>query len=122
MALNRVAPLLRIFDEHKAKEFYLDFLEFRLDFEHRHVENAPLYMQISKDSCTLLLSEHYGDGCAGCAIAIETDDLDNYQRLLHDKNYKYAKPGIQKMPWGSRNMQISDPFGNKITFTDAIST
>lgn len=27
---------------------------------------------------------------------------------------KYAKPGIQDMPWGSKNMTISDPFGNKI--------
>lgn len=122
MALNKIAPLLRIFDEHKAKEFYLDFLGFKLDFEHRHSDNAPLYMQVSKDNCILLLSEHFGDGSPGCSIAIETDTLDEYCRALLDKNYKYAKPGIQKMPWGSRNMSISDPFGNKITFTDAIST
>jgi len=121
MTMKRVAPLLRIFDEKKAKEFYLDFLEFNLDFEHRHFENAPLYLQVSKDNCTLLLSEHYGDGCSGCGIAIELDNIDEYQKLLIDKNYPYAKPGIQKMPWGSRNMTINDPFGNRLTFTDAIS-
>ncbi|WP_286740022.1 glyoxalase superfamily protein, partial [Acinetobacter sp. UBA1496] len=41
---------------------------------------------------------------------------------LNQKNYKFAKPGIQDMPWGSKNMSIADPFGNNITFTNAIST
>jgi len=122
MSMNRIAPLVRIFDENKAKEFYLDFLGFKLDFEHRHFENAPLYMQVIQDNCTLLLSEHYGDGSPGITIAIELDNLDEYHQRLSEKNNKYVKPSIQKMPWGSRNMTIHDPFGNKITFTDAISS
>ena len=31
----RAIPVLRIFDLAKAKEFYLDFLGFRLEWEHR---------------------------------------------------------------------------------------
>jgi len=122
MAFTRVAPLIRIFDEHKAREFYVEFLGFKVDFEHRHFEGAPLYMQVSKGECLLLLSEHYGDGGAGCSIVIETDELEPYCDELNKKNYKYAKPGIQDMPWGGKNMAIADPFGNKITFTNAIST
>jgi len=26
------------------------------------------------------------------------------------------------MPWGSRDMSIRDPFGNRLTFTSAISS
>lgn len=40
-------PILRIFDEEKANEFYLSFLEFKLDWEHRFADGMPLYMQIS---------------------------------------------------------------------------
>jgi len=35
---------------------------------------------------------------------------------------KYARPGIEVMPWGTRDMAIRDPFGNKLTFTDVIRT
>ena len=122
MAFTKVAPLIRIFDENKAREFYIDFLGFNIDFEHRHFDDAPLYMQISKGDCLLLLSEHHGDSSPGIAINIETDELESYCKELNQKNYKYARPGIQNMPWGSRNMSIADPFGNKITFTNAIST
>ena len=46
MALGQVTPILRIFDEVKAREFYLEFLGFTLNFEHRLNDNAPLYMGI----------------------------------------------------------------------------
>ncbi len=35
MKLGHPIPILRIFDEAKAEEFYLDFLGFKLDWEHR---------------------------------------------------------------------------------------
>jgi len=34
-----ITPVLRIFDEPKAKEFYVDFLGFTKVFEHRFGEN-----------------------------------------------------------------------------------
>lgn len=79
-------------------------------------------MQIRKGDCLLLLTEHHGDCTPGCAINIETDELTTYHEELKNKKYKYANPSIKEMPWGSKNMAINDPFGNKITFTDAIST
>ena len=47
MAFTRIATLIRIFDENKAKEFYVEFLGFNIDFEHRDSDDAPLYMQVS---------------------------------------------------------------------------
>ncbi|WP_228127271.1 glyoxalase superfamily protein [Acinetobacter sp. CIP 102637] len=47
MAFTRIAPLIRIFDENKAKEFYVEFLGFNIDFEHRDSDDARLYMQVS---------------------------------------------------------------------------
>jgi hypothetical protein len=78
-------------------------------------------MQISKDGCVIHLSEHHGDCSPGAALRIETNELDEFQRELLAKQYKYARPAINEMPWGSRDMSLCDPFGNRLTFTNAIS-
>ena len=98
MRFGRTTPILRIFDEAKAREFYVDFLGFKIDWEHRFEPGTPLYMQVSKDECLLHLSEHYGDGSPGAGVRIETSDIDAFHRELIDKQYKYARPGIQDQP------------------------
>ena len=122
MTFGSTTPILRIFDEMKAREFYVDFLGFTVDWEHRLEDGLPLYMQISKDGCVLHLSEHHGDCCPGAAMRIETDELEAFQEELAAKRCKNARPGIETMPWGSRDMSVSDPFGNRLTFTNAVST
>ena len=122
MSFGRTTPILRIFDEDKAKEFYVDFLGFKVDWEHRFEEGLPLYMQISKDGCVIHLSEHHGDCSPGAAIRIETNELEVFQQQLLAKHYKYARPGIEETLWGTKDMSVGDPFGNRLTFTTAIST
>ncbi|MEM1143119.1 MAG: glyoxalase superfamily protein [Pseudomonadota bacterium] len=121
MRFGNTIPILRSFDESKAKEFYIDFLGFNLDWEHRFEEDLPLYFQISMDTCVLHISEHFGDSSPGAALRIEVDDLDSYQQGLLAKKYRHARPGIQEMPWGTRDMTIADPFGNRLTFTGAVT-
>jgi len=75
MNFHGATPILRIFDESKAKEFYVGFLGFTIDWEHRFESNLPLYMQVSRDDCLLHLSEHHGDCCPGAAVRIQTDQL-----------------------------------------------
>jgi len=118
MKLDSPKPILRSFDEAKAKEFYVEFLGFKIDWEHRFEQNTPLYMQISKGDCILHISEHHGDSCPGASLRIGVADLDSYQKELLAKNYKHARPGIQDQSWGTRDMTISDPFGNKLIFTN----
>jgi hypothetical protein len=64
----------------KAKEFYVDFLGFKIDWEHRFEERMPLYMQGSKDQCVLHLSEHHGDATPGAAMRIETNELKEFHK------------------------------------------
>jgi uncharacterized glyoxalase superfamily protein PhnB len=122
MSFGKTTPILRMFDEAKTREFYVEFLGFTVDWEHRFEEGMPLYMQVSKGGCILHLSGHHGDCSPGAAMRIETDELEAFQQQLLAKNYQYARPGIEDTPWGSRDMSISDPFGNRLTFTNAIST
>ena len=116
MNLSKPIPILRSFDETKAREFYVEFLEFNVDWEHRFGADFPLYMQISKGDCILHISEHHGDCSPGSALRIEVDDLDGYHQLLRAKRYKNARPSICEQPWG-RDMSIADPFGNRLVFS-----
>ncbi|PYY29387.1 glyoxalase superfamily protein [Paenibacillus illinoisensis] len=117
--LQGIVPILRIFDEDKAKEFYVDYLEFVVDWEHRFEEGMPLYMQISLDSIVLHLSEHHGDCTPGAALRIETNDLGALCGRLNQKKYKQSRPGITDTPWGLREMTVTDPFGNRIIYYES---
>jgi catechol 2,3-dioxygenase-like lactoylglutathione lyase family enzyme len=114
----RSIPIVRIFDEAKAREFYVGFLGFTIDWEHRFAPDAPLYMQVSRGECILHLSEHYGDASPGAGIRIDTTELDAFHAELAAKQYKYARPGINEQPWG-REVGVKDPFGNRLIFGEA---
>ncbi|HTN77649.1 MAG TPA: glyoxalase superfamily protein [Pirellulaceae bacterium] len=122
MKFSRLTPILRIFDETKAKEFYVGFLGFAVDWEHRFEPGMPLYMQVSREGCVLHLSEHHGDCSPGAAMRIEVSDIDALHAELAAKNYKYGRPGIENTPWGTRDMSVHDPFSNRLTFTAPVST
>jgi catechol 2,3-dioxygenase-like lactoylglutathione lyase family enzyme len=98
MQLGKPTPILRIFDEAKAREFYVDFLGFQVDWEHRFEPGLPLYMQVSQGECQLHLSEHHGDAAPGSAVRIPAPDVDAYQAELLAKSYKYARPGVCTPP------------------------
>ncbi|MFT5274628.1 MAG: hypothetical protein ACI9J2_001158 [Saprospiraceae bacterium] len=49
MNMKRPIPILRSFDDKKAKDFYIDFLGFELFFEPRFAPDMPLYMGLIRD-------------------------------------------------------------------------
>lgn len=115
-AFGHPIPILRIFDEAKAREFYIDFLGFAVEWEHRFEPGSPIYMQIAMGDVRLHLSEHFGDATPGSAMRIQCDDIEAYCATLNAKRYKNSRPGTQLMPWGTRDTTIADPFGNRLTF------
>jgi uncharacterized glyoxalase superfamily protein PhnB len=118
MELGSTIPILRIFDEAKAREYYVDFLGFKIDWEHRFEPGTPLYAQVSRGGAVLHLSEHHGDASPGASVRIGVDDLDGLHAELAAKQYKYNRPGIEEMPWGTREMKANDPFFNRIIFVE----
>ena len=116
MRFHAPTPILRMFDENKAREFYVGYLGFKIDFEHRFEPGTPLYMGLSLGECAIHLSEHHGDGSPGAALRIEVDELEAYHQSLTGKQYKYYRPGLQDQEWGTREMTVQDGFGNKLIF------
>lgn len=118
ITFSRTIPILRIFDVAKAKEFYLDFLGFHLDWEHRFEPGLPVYMQVSRGGLVLHLSEHHGDDTPGSAVFVVLDGVSDLHREISSKQYKYPRPGIERVPWNANMMTIADPFGNHLRLNE----
>jgi uncharacterized glyoxalase superfamily protein PhnB len=118
--LQSVTPVLRIFDVQKAKEFYIDWLEFKVEWEHRFEENFPLYMEVSKDNIKIHLTEHHGDSTPGAKTFISCTGIQEYCKMLNAKNYKFYKPGVEKTFYNSLCMDVTDPFGNRLSFNEHV--
>ena len=61
VSFEKTIPIFRIFDLAKAREFYVDFLGFSVDWERRFDEGSPTYIPVTRGEFTLHLSEHHGD-------------------------------------------------------------
>ncbi len=106
-------PTFRIFDVAKAKEFYLGFLGFTLDWENRLEPDAPLYMQVSLGRLALHLSEHHGDGTPGSVVYARVRGLAEYHAAISVKGYRYLRPGLERRD-GRLHVTLIDPFGNRL--------
>ncbi|KAJ7299138.1 hypothetical protein O6H91_23G044500 [Diphasiastrum complanatum] len=122
MEIVKTIPILRIFDVAKAREFYVDYLGFQVDWEHSFTtpSQSPLYMQISRGNCVLHLSEHHGDCCPGSTVYIRATGLDEFHQEITAKDYKYLRPGIEVTPWNTKSVELNDPFGNRLRFNEDV--
>lgn len=118
-AFTRIVPILRIFDLIRAQEFYLGFLGMGVDWEHRHDEGFPLYMQVSRGGLILHLSEHSGDGTPGSTACVYMTGLRAFQAELMAKPYRFNRPGLEQHD-GRLECTVIDPFGNRLRFMELV--
>ena len=116
-AFEKSIPILRMFDERKAREFYLDFLGFSVEFEHRFEADLPLYLGISRNGLQLHLSEHHGDASPGATLFVPMSNIEALRDELQQKKYGYGRPEIVSQAWG-KVLEVYDPFGNRIRFCE----
>jgi uncharacterized glyoxalase superfamily protein PhnB len=120
MTIIKVIPILRIFDYKKAIEFYIDWLGFKINWEHTFDDNSPVYLEIEKDGLIIHLSEHHGDGTPGTNVFVWCNGVEEFQKEIINKKYKYNKPGLEKTFYGSLAVKVIDPFHNQIIFNEKI--
>jgi catechol 2,3-dioxygenase-like lactoylglutathione lyase family enzyme len=116
LTLAQPVPILRIFDEAKAREFYVGFLGFAIAWDHRYGDNFPLYLEIARGGCVIHLSEHHGDCTPVSALRIAVSDPKALHAELTAKDYRYAKPGYDAQ---EQEFCVTDPFGNRLIFHSA---
>lgn len=120
--MSTIKPILRIFNYDKAIEFYINWLGFKTDWEHKP-NHAPIYMQVSLRDVVFYLSEHHGDASPGAHIFVEGfSSLKDFHTQITDKKYKYNTPGLEVPEWNPKaiTVTVSDPFGNRITFLEEL--
>lgn len=110
-------PTFRITNYKKAIDFYINFLGFSIDWEHRFGDAEPIYMQISKNGLVLHLSENKRFN-KGVIIFVETKGIDLFRNsLLKIKKGKLI-PDIVITNWNTKQLEIEDPFGNLLRFNE----
>lgn len=117
-ALGCPMPILRVYDSVRARQFYVDWLGFAIDFEHRFDASAPLFTGISRGETSLGLSEHHGDGTPGSVVWIPTRQLRAYRDALLSNATSPLRPGIDSDAPGGPTMTVTDPFGNELRFCE----
>lgn len=114
---EQAVPIVRIFDVAKAHEFYLGFLGFSVDWEHRYGDDFPLYTQVSRAGLRLHLSEHAGDATPGGNMCVYMKGIREFHEELSAKDYKYMKPGLRDEE-SRLELHVVDPFNNRIRFME----
>jgi catechol 2,3-dioxygenase-like lactoylglutathione lyase family enzyme len=111
------APIFRSFDEEKARAFYIDWLGFKVIFEHRFTPDAPLYMGLQRGDLMLHLSEHHGDATPGSTAFVRMKGIREFYDEINGRPYANNRPGLNRMPWGLQ-VEVIDPFSNRIRFCE----
>lgn len=111
-------PTFRILDYNKAREFYIERLGFKVDWEHRFGPKEPVYMQISRNGLTIHLSENKRFQ-TGVIVFVDCQNLNKFYLDLNSKNdFEFSEPG--KTSWQTIQMEIEDPFGNLLRFNETL--
>lgn len=116
MKIVDTIPIVRSFDEAKAREFYCNYLGFDVNFEHRFEPELPLFLGLKMGAARLYVTEHHGDAAPGTHVIFQVEGLRDYHVQLRDKKYGFARPGLSPHIAGGIQLEVADPFGNRIEF------
>jgi hypothetical protein len=118
VTFEKAIPILHIGDEATAREFYLAFLGFSIEFEQRLSADVSLYLGISRNGVRLHLSEQQDGVGPGSTIFVPTQNIERFRDELNAKRHGSGRAGIVVQPWG-KVLELEDPFGNRIRFCEA---
>ncbi|WP_194895493.1 glyoxalase superfamily protein [Catenulispora pinisilvae] len=109
-------PVFRVLSVEAALPFYLDFLGFTLDWEHRFEPGTPLYVQVSRSEAVLHLSEHHGDGSPNGVAWIPVADVFSLHAEVLARPNAPVRPGLERNAPGGPTFSVIDPYGNILRF------
>lgn len=110
-----VIPQLRISDAKTSLPFYIDALGFKVDWRHQFEPGFPLFVQITRTGQTIFLTEHAGDCQIGGAVYFVVPDVDACAKQFRANGLTGFQDPAQTS-WGTREMILVDPDGNRLRF------
>ena len=115
-----VIPQLRITQASVSLPFYVQGLGFAVDWQHQFEPGFPLFLQLTRAGQTLFLTEHAGDCQVGGAVYFIVSDVDDCFRAFDHRGVTTIE-APQDTPWGTREMVVVDPDGNRLRFASEAS-
>lgn len=113
-----VIPALHVTDIDRACAYYRDSLGFEVDWVWRPDPGAAAFAQVSRDGLRIYLNEESGPEGRGC-VYLYVDDVDRWHRELLSRSVAVDHLPCDRL-WGNREMQLSDPDGNRLRFCTPI--
>ena len=110
-----VIPQFRITDARRSLAFYREGLGFAVDWEHRFEPGFPVFMQLTRNGQSIYLTEHAGDCEVGGAAYFIVADVDACHSDFAAQRIIHIYPP-EDTPWGTREMGVIDPDGNRLRF------
>ena len=110
-----VIPQLRVIRMETSLPFYRDGMGFAVDWSHQFEPGMPWFLQVTRAGQTIFLSEHAGDCQVGGAAYFKVADVDACARDFAERGI-VTFIGPHDTPWGTREMAITDPDGNRLRF------
>lgn len=111
-------PVLRTQSEAIAREFYVDYLRFRVEWVHRFEPGLPAYLRLRRGRGILDLSEHHGDGTPGTVVWIPVVSAAALCAELSERPHPRLRPSIDDAAPGGPTVEVTDPFGNVLRFCE----
>ena len=110
-----VIPQLRSTNMETSLPFYRDGMGFGVDWQHQFEPGFPLFLQLTRAGQTIFLTEHAGDCQAGGAVYFKVADVDACAHEFRTRAI-VSVTGPDDTPWGTREMSVLDPDGNRLRF------
>lgn len=119
--MNAAVPTLRIRSYDAAIEFYVDGLGFRVDWEWRHEPGLPVFMQLSRGTLRLYLTQHEEDCALPGLVYLYVPDVDAWQVEMLTRGVVAEGAPVDE-PWGNRQMMLRDPDGNGVCVCQVLAS
>jgi uncharacterized glyoxalase superfamily protein PhnB len=101
----------------RTRAFYVAGLGFTVDWEHRFEPGFPVFAKLTRDGLSLFLTEHAGDCAVGGAAYFVVEDVDAMFREIQNRGANPPGPP-DDTPWGTRELALVDPDGNRLRFAN----
>ncbi|EGD08697.1 bleomycin resistance protein [Xanthomonas vesicatoria] len=115
-----VIPVLRVTDATSSFPFYTQGLGFTIDFEYRHEPGFPVFAQLTREGQSIFLTEHADDCQVGGAIHFMVPDVDACYSAFKAAGLAQTPPPFNTA-WKTREIQVVDPDGNRLTFSTELA-
>lgn len=117
-------PLLRMFHERAARAFYVDYLGFEMEWEHRFHEtpDSPLYFQLRLAEAVIHLNAHAQPEDPPAEVRIPVRGIEAFFDYLPARASDRRAPVVvdPRRTGCNTDLNLDDPSGNTLTFWEPL--